>query len=261
MSGKTDETNVTNSKRRDASGRGEARAGNVWLRPRRTSRDEPPLTRTRIVEEAVALLDEDGLGRLTMRRLAERLGTGSTTLYWHVDTKDDVLDLALDAIFAEVPLPPKNPQRTEHWWADIHTLIGGWRATMLRHPWTAALPGRPMIGPNILARIEFLQATLVRAGLTGPHLSAATWGLYNHVMGATAAEAGQQMRTEERKVAQERLQAERDRYPTLAAHGYALDEDWDGNFARVLDYLLDGIEARHRATDEKPTPRSASNSR
>ncbi|NUR82456.1 MAG: helix-turn-helix transcriptional regulator, partial [Nonomuraea sp.] len=76
---------------------------NVWARPRKDPK--PRLTLDRIVAEAVALLDEEGVGRLTMRRLADRLGTGSTTLYWHVKTKEDVLDLALDAVFGEVPLP------------------------------------------------------------------------------------------------------------------------------------------------------------
>ena len=53
----------------------------------------------RIVEEALALLDEgQGIEGLTMRQLAERMGSGVTSLYWHVDNKDDIVDLALDAI-------------------------------------------------------------------------------------------------------------------------------------------------------------------
>src|SRR3954452_11570162 len=104
--------------------------GNVWLRPAgRARRAAPPLNRDRIVDEAVALLDEEGAGRLTMRRLAERLGTGSTTLYWHVETKDDVLDLALDRIFGDVPVPAPGPDRR----ADVVELMAGWRRAMLRH--------------------------------------------------------------------------------------------------------------------------------
>jgi AcrR family transcriptional regulator len=75
---------------------------NVWSRSQKAPRQT--LTLERIVAEAVALLDEEGVGRLTMRRLAERLDTGSTTLYWHVKTKDDVLDLAMDEVFGEVRL-------------------------------------------------------------------------------------------------------------------------------------------------------------
>ncbi|MGH8966341.1 MAG: TetR family transcriptional regulator, partial [Actinomycetes bacterium] len=106
----------------------------VWLRSRRTRKGEPPLTRARIVEAAVALLDEEGIERLTMRRLAERLGVVAPSLYWHVDTKDDVLDLAVDAIFGEVP-----PEAAAGAWrADVTAVITAWRAAMLRHPWATA---------------------------------------------------------------------------------------------------------------------------
>lgn len=215
----------------------------VWLRPRRASRGEPPLTLPRIVEAAVALLDEEGIDRLTMRRLAERLGVGAPSFYWHVDTKDDVIDLAVDAIFGEVPPGTGNSAR---WRDDIIAVLSAWRAAMLRHPWAAAVPARrrPTIGPNFLAWMEILQATLVRAGFSGNGLSAATWALYNHVMGSTASESTLQITDEERRVGQEKLTADGDRYPTLASTGYLYDDDWDGSFTTGLDYLLDGLEAQ-----------------
>ncbi|GHE42736.1 TetR family transcriptional regulator [Streptosporangium violaceochromogenes] len=219
-------------------------AANVWLRPAtRPRRDAPPLSRDRIVEESVALLDEEGVGRLTMRRLAERLGTGSTTLYWHVKTKDDVLDLALDAIFEEVEIPGGG---SGGWRADVSELIGRWRATLLRHPWSAALLGRPMLGPNVLARSEFLYATLLRAGVGEPDLVAAAYGLSNYVIGSALTQvtwlAGTERET--RLAAGEHLRANRERYPSLAAHASPVAEDeWDAGFTRGLTWLLDGIEA------------------
>jgi AcrR family transcriptional regulator len=215
----------------------------VWLRPAARKRDAPPLSRDRIVEEAVALLDTEGADRLTMRRLAERLGTGSTTLYWHVKTKDDVLDLALDAIFAEVEIPPEDGQR---WRAGVTTLINGWRAVLLRHPWSAALLSRPMLGPNVLARSEFLYATLLEAGVAEPHLTAAAYGLSNYVIGSGLMQATWPANAEQdvRSAARERLQAHRERYPALAAHGpLVVEGDWDTSFALGLDWLLDGIQA------------------
>lgn len=213
----------------------------VWLRPRRTPRGEPPLTLSRIVEAAVGLLDEQGIDRLTMRRLAERLDVVAPSLYWHVDTKDDVVDLAVDAVFDAPP-----PAAGGHWRDDVTTVLTTWRAALLRHPWAAAVPARrrPTIGPNFLAWMEFLQATLVRAGFTGAHLSAATWALYNHVMGSTSGEVALRITDEERRVGQEQLRARGDRYPTLAAHGYLYDDDWDGSFTMGLRYLLDGLEAQ-----------------
>ncbi|MFQ6225782.1 TetR/AcrR family transcriptional regulator [Nocardia sp. NPDC002869] len=239
MDAAINETQITKSAR-GAGRKADTAARNVWLKPARTPRDEPTLNRARIVEEALALLDNEGIERLTMRRLAERLGHGSTTLYWHVDTKDDVLDLCLDAIYGEVSLP----EHTRDWRSDITVMLTGWRTVMLRHRWSTTLVGRPMIGPNILAHMEFLQAALLRAGLTDAHLAAATWGLYNLVMGSAVSRAGWLMPAEEQARAQQYLSAHDDRYPTLAAHGYMLDDDWDGAFARSLDYLLDGIQAQ-----------------
>lgn len=234
-----DETRITKPSERRGR-KTDTPARNVWLKPARTPRDEPTLNRARIVEEALALLDSEGIERLTMRRLAERLGHGSTTLYWHVDTKDDVLDLCLDAIYGEVPLP----ERTGDWRREIIAMLTGWRAVMLRHRWSTTLVGRPMIGPNILAHMEFLQTSLLRAGLTDERLAAATWGLYNLVMGAAVSRAGWLMPADERTRAQQHLSAHSDRYPTLAAHDYMLDNDWNGTFTRSLDYLLDGIQAQ-----------------
>ncbi|GII86233.1 TetR family transcriptional regulator [Sphaerisporangium siamense] len=234
-------------------------AGNVWLRPAKARRATAPLSPERIAGEAVELLDEEGIGGLTMRRLAERLGTGSTTLYWHVKTKDDVLDLALDTIFAAVPLPaaareragssaPANdgaPPSGGHggsWRDEITLLINGWRAVLLAHPWSTAALGRPLLGPNVLGRTEFLHATLAGAGFREPHLTAAAYGLFNYVIGSTVmqviAQAGDEART--REATARHLRENADRYPTLAAMDPTA-ADWDTTFALGLGYLLDGM--------------------
>ncbi|MFD3842386.1 TetR/AcrR family transcriptional regulator C-terminal domain-containing protein [Streptomyces sp. NPDC058642] len=230
---------------------GKAEAGNdvrsVWLRPRRDRRGEPPLTRSRIVQAAVALLDEEGIDRLTMRRLAERLDVVAPSLYWHVDTKDDVIDLAVDAIFGEAP-PKPTAGRAEDWREDVSAVLASWRGALLRHPWAAAVPARrrPTIGPHFLAGMEILQATLARAGFAGEGLSAATWVLYNHVMGAASSQAALRITEEERRLGQEQLKAAGDRYPTLAANGYLYEDDWDGSYRTGLAYLLDGLAAQRR---------------
>jgi AcrR family transcriptional regulator len=227
-----------------SAGRAGARIGNVWLRPSRGGRSgEPPLTRARIVRAAVALLDDEGMDRLTMRRLAERLQVGATTLYWHVTTKDDVVDLAVDEIFGEAPVPAEPTGQPR---ADITALLGDWRRAMLRHPWSAAIPSRqrPLIGPHFLAWMEFLQSALVRIGLDGADLKAATWALYNHVMGSTASQSSLQMSPDDTRIGREYLESMRDQYPTVAAHDYIADDDWDSSFAIGLEFLLNGVEAR-----------------
>ncbi|YCK39171.1 TetR/AcrR family transcriptional regulator C-terminal domain-containing protein [Actinomadura sp. ATCC 39365] len=201
---------------------------NVWVRPRKDAK--PRLTLDRIVAEAVALLDEEGVAGLTMRRLAERLDTGSTTLYWHVRTKEDVLDLALDAVFGEVPLPGGHAG----WRAAARDLMAGWRAALLRHPWSATILDRPLMGPNALERTEFLYRTLSGAGLDGPQ---AAYSLSNYVMGSVIMQVTWQRR--DRLDTDAFLRERAASYPALAEHG--LGHDWDATFGTGLGYLLRGM--------------------
>ncbi|QVQ52655.1 TetR/AcrR family transcriptional regulator C-terminal domain-containing protein [Spiractinospora alimapuensis] len=211
--------------------------GQVWLRSERPRKQR--VTRERIVETALALLDEEGAERLTMRRLAERLDTGSTTLYGHVATKDDVLDLALDAVYAEVDLPG---EPGPDWAEDLRGFMTDWRAALLRHPWSAGLLGRPMLGPNMLAREEFLYSVLARAGLPVTGVSDAAYAVSNYVIGSTLMQASWQTQPKDaRKAADEHVQTQRDRYPTLAAHRRMAATDWDATFARGLRALIDGL--------------------
>lgn len=217
-------------------GRSSGVAGEVWLRERKPRRDA--LTRDRITAAAVDLLDTTGAAALTMRRLAERLDVAPPTLYWHVKTKDDVLDLAVDAIFAEVSVP----DRSDDWAADAATLVSRWRVTMLRHPWSPPLLGRPMLGPNVLARTEFLQSTLARAGLAGAALVAATHGLANLTIGSALTEST--WRTEPRvsqTAAHEHIRANAVAYPTLAENDHLAALDEDALFDRAVDSFLAGL--------------------
>ncbi|MEV6924770.1 TetR/AcrR family transcriptional regulator [Dactylosporangium sp. NPDC051485] len=200
------------------------------------------MSRERIAAEAVALLDEEQVGGLTMRRLADRLDAGLATLYWHVATKDEVVDLALDEIFGEVRLPAAGV----HDWQDgVRILATEWRATMLRHPWSAALLGRPLLGPNVLARTEYLHSTLLHAGLREPHLSAATHAVANYVIGSALTQSTWRLTDASvRRAAQQHLHAQRDVYPTLADHGHLDDKgSEDTRFDNGLTYVINGIEA------------------
>ncbi len=218
---------------------GSGGAGAVWLRgrpdrPRRAA----PLTRERIVDAAVALLDEHGADGLTMRRLAQRLAVTPTALYWHVETRDDVLDLAFDRVFAEVELP----DGTGDWRADVRALAHRWRAVMLGHPWAPGLVGRPLLGPNVLARTESLQAALVRGGFTGARLAVVTRTVANYVIGAALTEASWRRAADPgaRAAARRHVEADADAYPTLVTSGHLDDERWsdDELFDRGIDLVL-----------------------
>ena len=210
--------------------------------PAQELRSEPPLSRQRIVATAVELLDAQGLDGLTMRRLADRLGSGVMSLYWHVDNKEDVFDLALDSVLEYRGSPQM--AESQDWRGDIVHMIEDWRAGMLRHPWSASLLPRRALGPNILSRLELLSKTLSTAGVADADLNAALWSLWNYVMGATITRASFELSDDDRAAAQQRLTRLSERYPTIERTRLLLDSDWDGAFRQGLGFLLDGLAPR-----------------
>ncbi|THK37288.1 TetR family transcriptional regulator [Ensifer sp. MPMI2T] len=202
-------------------------------------RSEPPLSRERIVATAVELLDAEGVDGLTMRRLADCLGSGAMSLYWHVDNKEEVFDLALDAVL-EYRGPPQTAG-SQGWRGEVVHMLEDWRASMLRHPWSASLLPRRALGPNILGRLEMLSKTLSRAGVADADLNAAIWSLWNYVMGATITRVSFDLSDEDMAAAQQRLTGLSERYPTIERSRLLLDNDWDGAFRKGLDFLLDGL--------------------
>jgi AcrR family transcriptional regulator len=215
----------------------------LWLRggADRRARRADPLSLGRIVAAAVAELDEHGAERLTMRRLAQRLEVTSTALYWHVSTKEDLLDLAVDHIIGEVALPEPGADPR----ADLRALLVGWRAAMLAHPWSPSLLGRPLLGPNVLARIEFLQARLSGAGLSGVGLACATSVLSGYVTGAAMVDTTWRRLDDPPAVvarARDHITGHASLYPTLATSGFVDGGPSDDDlFDLGLDRVLDGV--------------------
>jgi len=135
-------------------------------RPSRRRRD--PISKDAIVAAAIQLLDREGLSALSMRKLAEELGTGAASLYWHVGSKDGLLDLVMDQVIAEGKIPDPDP---EHWQDQLKQIARDQRAATHRHPWIVRVSiGRIPMGPNALRYSERILAIL-RAGGLPPRLA------------------------------------------------------------------------------------------
>lgn len=104
------------------------------------------LTAEQIVSAAIALLDEEGLDGLNMRALGNRLDSAATAIYWHIKTKDELVRLAGDAIWAEIELPELDGTD----WRDAATAMAtGLHEMLTRHPWFGqALGSYLMYGPG-----------------------------------------------------------------------------------------------------------------
>ena len=141
-----------------------------WQRlPERSSRKRrDPISRDAIVAAAIALLDREGLAALSMRRLGEELGAGAASLYWHVGSKDGLLDLVLDEIIGEVEVPEPDPAR---WQEQLKEAARSQRRVSLRHPYLVRVSiGRIPMGPNAL-RVTERTLAILRAGGLSPRLA------------------------------------------------------------------------------------------
>ena len=141
-----------------------------WQRlpDRQARRRREPISREAIVAAAIRLLDREGLDALSMRRLAEELGTGAASLYWHVGSKDGLLDLVFDQLIGEEQVPDPDPAR---WQEQLKDVARAQRRISLRHPYMVRISiGRIPMGPNALRFSERVLAIL-RAGGLPPRLA------------------------------------------------------------------------------------------
>jgi AcrR family transcriptional regulator len=89
-----------------------------------------PLTRKAIVDAALVLLDREGLAGLSMRKLAQELGAGAASLYWHVGDKEELLSLLLDRIVGESEIPAPDPA---NWQEQVKEMGRASRRLFQRH--------------------------------------------------------------------------------------------------------------------------------
>jgi AcrR family transcriptional regulator len=139
----------------------EQSAPSIWLRPERAAVGRPAQhSRAEITAIAIAIADREGLDAVSMRRVAAELGTGAASLYRYVETREDLLDLMIDATGSEYRLA----EPSGDWLADLLAVGQQCRAILRRHPW---LPGLvvtrpPSIGPNGVALLEHVLEVLAR---------------------------------------------------------------------------------------------------
>ncbi|MET9771564.1 TetR/AcrR family transcriptional regulator [Streptomyces sp. NPDC006415] len=151
----------------------ETRPTTVWSRPERGARGPAPeRSRPQITAAAVALADAEGLAAVSMRALAQRLGTGPASLYRYVGSRDELLDLMADAVAAELDL---SGAPSGDWLDDLVGLALQSKAAHVRHPWLADLNDRrgEVLGPHAIDYLDHALGILAPApGTAGQKLEA-----------------------------------------------------------------------------------------
>jgi AcrR family transcriptional regulator len=238
--------------------------GLLWRDPAQVPRRGP--TRGSTVDEvvlaAVEIADREGLGALTMRALAQRLGIGPMTLYTYVPGRAELIDLMLDLTYADMR---RTPTGGRPWRERLTAVAAGNRSLYADHPWMATVSTlRPPLGPGSIAKYEHELAALDGLGLTDVEMDDCLTHLLTFVQAnaraageARAAERDTAMNDEQWWAANAPLLTralDDARYPLAtrvgsaagAAHGSAHDPEhaYDFGLARVLDGLAALIDGR-----------------
>ncbi len=130
---------------------------------RRRTPGGPALSREAIVASAIAIADADGLGAVSMRSVASRLGVEAMSLYHHVANKDAMLDGMVDAVFAEI----HEPRIGGDWVGEMRTRSRSAREVLKRHPWAVGLmDSRSNAGFETLRHHDAVLGCLREAGFS-----------------------------------------------------------------------------------------------
>ncbi len=124
-----------------------------------------PLTRQRIAEAALGVIDGEGLNALTMKRLGSELGVEAMSLYFHFSNKDEILDEVVDLLFRELELPEEAKEEGRHWAEVARELFLNMRRHLLDHLNAVLLvASRPVHSISALAPTEMSLRNLRQAG-------------------------------------------------------------------------------------------------
>ena len=216
-----------------------------------TSEEKTRLTKTAVVEHALALADAEGPEALTIRRLADQLGVTPMAIYWHFKNKDQLVTAVADHVMSEVT-PDRDPDAP--WQEQLRSMVAALVRVVRVHP----------SGPVLLAAADKTQvetfnlATDVALGLlsqAGFTLEEGYWiasYLLNAAIGLVQREPGRipGMSPEEAAecMRQHRLVLEAlpaDRYPRLVECAAAMTDapDLEAYYAFGVDLMMAGIQA------------------
>lgn len=216
------------------------------------------LTREQIVMAAVELLDADGVEGLSMRQLGNRLGSAATSVYWHVQSKDDLIVLAADTVWGELKLPDLDEA---DWRTAATAMADGMYTMILRHPWlVSAMSTHLVYGPGKARHDDHLLAIYEAAGFTGRDAEQAMKVVFTFVLGTAlgaASEVAWKARLgrgggdedEQARAMAARMTEIAMRFPRLRASS----DGWTGDDPAAtsglalefgLQTILDGLQAR-----------------
>ncbi|MGE7136818.1 TetR/AcrR family transcriptional regulator [Luteibacter sp. NPDC031894] len=223
---------------------------NIWLMVKHVRR-EASLSRDRIIEASIALLDSGGEDGLTFRALSERLATGAGAIYWHVENKGELLTAACDAIVARTMAPCAGGASPED---SIRALALGLFDAIDAHPWVGSTLTRAAGQAPMLRIVECLGQQVRALGLPVEGQWTAASALLHYILGVAGQNAANSRfaRTHDidradflGAIATVWSQLDPEKYPfarSVASH--MRDHDDRADFLAGVDLILGGIASR-----------------
>jgi AcrR family transcriptional regulator len=218
-------------------------------RSRRDRPAKPALSREAIVDAALAIVREEGIDALTMRRLAQSLDTGPASLYVYVANRDELWDLVFDEAIGSIETEPTDPAR---WREQVHALAGRMVNMMVvEYPGMARMAmARIPVGDNAL-RVNESMLSLLKAGGVGDQAAAYAADLLSMYVTATAYEQSlyaqlysdpEHEQREVLRIAERFAAISPERFPTIAALRHQLTTgDGEERFSLGLDVIINGL--------------------
>ncbi len=139
------------------------------------------LSRARVLDAALSLVDEEGLAAVTMPRLADRLGVGTMSLYRHVADKEDLINGMAEQVMRAIDVPGGDPQ---DWEGRVVGYLRAFRDEALAHPALARiLAERGLTVAPVFDRLEELHGILRAAGFSDREAVRSYYSLLTYVLG------------------------------------------------------------------------------
>lgn len=229
----------------------------LWRQKEELKRGPKPRLRLeQVIEAAIKLVDGEGVAALSMRKVAEQLGTTAMSIYTYVPGKAELVDLMVDAVLGELTAPRDG---SVGWRAKLEAIAHDNRVLLQRHPWLLQLTThRPVLGPNLIAKYDRELTALDGLGLSDVEMDLTLTLLNEYVWGAARAAAEAPLVERESGMTDddwwekygpllERV-FDVSKYPVAARVGPAASEAYGGllaperSFAFGLERVLDGVE-------------------
>jgi AcrR family transcriptional regulator len=236
---------------------GDQQSRSLWFdAPETDAQVRRTLTRERVVAGALGLIAAQGLEALTMRTLAGHLGVVPGALYRHVRGKEQLQDLIVDGVLAEVDC---DVSQAPSWTEQVAVLAHRLRNVLTSHPGVAGLlKTRDPLGPHSLALAEAVLRPLHTAGFGNRQAGLAFFLIIDYTVGfevSNTRDSANEQRVQD-SATRERLHEffrslPDDRFPTLNTLGeHVWLDNRDERFTAGITALLDGLEQTQHPTPQ-----------